>query len=204
MKLTYLEKSKITDLDILSNIYCQNCKGIFLAEFKKAHYWIELLEKSSFQFYINDDNFNLSSDSFSESIDFLKKIILENNTHLDWLEHYEYLPSEVNEILEANTPYNYKECDLVVEKLMEIGWHIDYGLDAVLFDLKPMTQDQKDSYKEKKMQISYNKSELDNILFATDNKQNFNIQIRNSDGDKTKWLRLTDDLIDLLTISINR
>ena len=55
----------------------------------------------------------------------------------DLFQHYETLPQEVKVILAKfqKSENDYKDCQLLVEELNEVGYTCEYGLDAQLFNL---------------------------------------------------------------------
>jgi hypothetical protein len=58
----------------------------------------------------------------------------------DYFEHPEEIPTEVQEILDSRDYHldGYKELTRITFALREIGWDMDWGLDADPYDLKPI------------------------------------------------------------------
>jgi hypothetical protein len=59
---------------------------------------------------------------------------------LDMFEYYRLLPDDVNELIDefAKDGETYDDCDVLGEKLAELGWYMDYGLDASPYALRPI------------------------------------------------------------------
>jgi hypothetical protein len=58
---------------------------------------------------------------------------------VDWIEKYDLLPVDVQAVMsELGEDSDYPELDAANLKLNELGWSIDYYLDATPFDLKPI------------------------------------------------------------------
>ncbi len=59
----------------------------------------------------------------------------------DLFEHYETLPNEVKSILAkfAKSENDYKDCQLLIEELNEVGYTCEFGLDAVPFNLSVLS-----------------------------------------------------------------
>jgi hypothetical protein len=75
MKFTYLEKTEITNIDILDNLD-KNTIGIFLTEIYSADYWIE--HKSNGYFQVSDGWHITKTMNFKKAQNVLEKFILEN------------------------------------------------------------------------------------------------------------------------------
>jgi len=57
----------------------------------------------------------------------------------DLFDHPELQPSIVQSVLEIyGCPVNYDDCDELVQKLNEIGWTCEYGLDANPYNLSKL------------------------------------------------------------------
>lgn len=57
----------------------------------------------------------------------------------DYLEHPEFIPNNVKEILNLkNLEQEYKDCEIIKILLNQIGWTVEYDLNAELYDLRPI------------------------------------------------------------------
>jgi hypothetical protein len=79
MKLEYIKKENITDIDILDNI-TDNCNAILLyVDVYGADWWIEINPDGSF--YVSDGWIGTKTNSIENAIDALKKVIKDNTSN---------------------------------------------------------------------------------------------------------------------------
>jgi len=73
---------------------------------------------------------------YSEYIHEPKKKDMEEE--IDLFEHYHLLPDEVNKVLDkySEMDTSYENCKALEKELNALGYSMDYGLDAVPYDLK--------------------------------------------------------------------
>jgi hypothetical protein len=63
---------------------------------------------------------------------------LEQKEEIDWFQHHELLPKEVQKVLlEHCTGENsYEACQRLIQELEPLGWTCEYGLDAEPYNLR--------------------------------------------------------------------
>tara|TARA_R110001592_G_scaffold26895_3_gene100227 strand:+ start:2628 stop:5447 length:2820 start_codon:yes stop_codon:yes gene_type:complete len=80
------------------------------------------------------------NESLNEAVKRVTEKSFKYDPSIDYLEEYDLLPSEVNEIIDQFDFDGdlYKEAEKTIKKLEKVGWTADYGLDGDIFDLKPI------------------------------------------------------------------